>query len=49
MAIDRVGRRMETGQGMCGSFSGSVPVDVGQPLIRIREIVVGGHQEGDAQ
>lgn len=49
MAIDKVGRRMETGQGMCGSFSGSVPVDVGQPLIRIREIVVGGRQEGDAQ
>jgi TldD protein len=42
MAIDRVGKNMLTGQGMCGSLSGSIPADVGQPLIRIREITVGG-------
>ena len=42
MAIDRVGTDMKTGQGMCGSLSGSIPADVGQPLIRIREITVGG-------
>ena len=30
------------GTGMCGSISGSVPVDVGQPLIRVSEITVGG-------
>lgn len=42
MAIDRVGTDMKTGQGMCGSISGSIPADVGQPLIRIREITVGG-------
>ena len=42
MAIDRVGTDMQTGQGMCGSQSGSIPADVGQPLIRIREMTVGG-------
>ena len=40
--IDMVGTDMETGQGMCGSSSGSVPTDVGQPLIRVSEITVGG-------
>jgi TldD protein len=44
--IDMVGRCVKTEQGMCGSLSGSVPADVGQPLIRISEIVVGGRQEG---
>jgi len=37
-----VGTDMETGQGMCGSSSGSIPTDVGQPLIRVSEITVGG-------
>jgi TldD protein len=40
--IDMVGNNMETGQGVCGSSSGSVPTDVGQPLIRVRKITVGG-------
>lgn len=40
--IDMVGQNMETAQGMCGSSSGSVPTDVGQPLIRVSEITVGG-------
>ncbi len=40
--IDMVGTDMKTGQGMCGSSSGSVPTDVGQPLIRVSEITVGG-------
>ncbi|MCQ2432520.1 MAG: TldD/PmbA family protein [Clostridia bacterium] len=40
--IDMVGTDMETGQGMCGSSSGSIPTDVGQPLIRVSEITVGG-------
>jgi TldD protein len=30
------------GQGMCGSVSGSLPTDVGQPHILISEITVGG-------
>ncbi|MBQ9098475.1 MAG: TldD/PmbA family protein [Clostridia bacterium] len=40
--IDMVGQNMATGQGMCGSSSGSVPTDVGQPLIRVAKITVGG-------
>ena len=42
MNIDMVGQDLETAQGMCGSSSGSVPTDVGQPLIRVSEITVGG-------
>ena len=40
--IDMVGNNLAFGQGMCGSISGSVPVNVGQPTIRVDEIVVGG-------
>ena len=40
--IDRVGKRLRLSQGMCGSVSGSVPVTVGQPLIRVTEMTVGG-------
>ena len=40
--IDMCGTDMRTGQGMCGSSSGSIPTDVGQPLIRVRQITVGG-------
>ncbi len=42
MRIDRVGKNMEMAQGMCGSISGSVPTNVGQPRIRVSEITVGG-------
>ena len=42
MNIDMVGTNMEMGQGMCGSSSGSVPTNVGQPLIRVSSITVGG-------
>ena len=42
MQIDRVGREMKMAQGMCGSSSGSVPVNVGQPMIRVRRMTVGG-------
>ena len=42
MNIDMVGKNMEMGQGMCGSSSGSVPTNVGQPLIRVSTITVGG-------
>jgi TldD protein len=42
MNIDMVGNNLATGQGMCGSSSGSVPTDVGQPLIRVSSITVGG-------
>lgn len=40
--IDMVGANLEMGQGMCGSSSGSVPTNVGQPLIRVSSITVGG-------
>ncbi len=42
MNIDMVGQNLERAQGMCGSASGSVPTDVGQPLIRVSSITVGG-------
>ncbi|MBR6955232.1 MAG: TldD/PmbA family protein [Clostridia bacterium] len=40
--IDRVGGNMSMAQGMCGSSSGSIPVNVGQPMIRVSSITVGG-------
>ena len=40
--IDMVGQNLATGQGVCGSSSGSVPTDVGQPLIRVKSMTVGG-------
>ena len=43
MRIDRVGRKMWTAEGMCGSASGSIPTSVGQPMIRVTDITVGGH------
>ena len=42
MNIDMVGQNLDRAQGMCGSASGSVPTDVGQPLIRVSSITVGG-------
>ena len=42
LKIDRVGMDMTMGQGMCGSISGSVPTNVGQPMIRVSSLTVGG-------
>ena len=42
LKIDRVGKNLELAQGMCGSVSGSVPTDVGQPMIRVSSLTVGG-------
>lgn len=42
MNIDMVGKNLLRGQGMCGASSGSIPADVGQPLIRVSSITVGG-------
>lgn len=44
MNIDRVSENVEYGQGMCGSASGSVPTNCGQPMIRVSEILVGGRK-----
>ncbi len=40
--IDRVGGNLSQAQGMCGSLSGNVPTNVGQPYIRVKEMTVGG-------
>ena len=40
--IDMVGRELLLAQGMCGSSSGSIPTNVGQPMIRVSSITVGG-------
>ncbi|WP_027482253.1 TldD/PmbA family protein [Deinococcus pimensis] len=42
MNIVGVANDLDRGQGMCGSQSGSIPTDVGQPHILISEITVGG-------
>ncbi|MGL6099764.1 MAG: metallopeptidase TldD-related protein, partial [Fusobacteriaceae bacterium] len=40
--IEMVGDNLAHGQGMCGSVSGSIPANVGQPRVKISDIVVGG-------
>ena len=42
LKVDMVGNNLASAQGMCGSQSGSIPTDVGQPTIRVSEITVGG-------
>ncbi len=44
MDIDMISDNMSLAQGMCGASSGSIPVNVGQPMIRVREITVGGRR-----
>ncbi|GLB59970.1 hypothetical protein NCCP133_21020 [Cytobacillus sp. NCCP-133] len=44
--VDMVGNNLDHGAGMCGSQSGSIPVNVGQPMIRVSEMTVGG-RKGD--
>ncbi len=43
--IDMVGDNLGLGQGMCGASSGSIPVNVGQPSIRVSSLTVGGRKE----
>jgi len=42
MKIDMVANNLDRARGMCGSVSGSIPADVGQPAVRVSEITVGG-------
>ncbi len=42
MKIDMVGTGLELAAGMCGASSGSIPTNVGQPMIRVSDITVGG-------
>ncbi|SME97885.1 TldD/PmbA family protein [Pseudobacteriovorax antillogorgiicola] len=40
--ISMVGSNFSLAPGMCGSVSGSIPVTVGQPALKVDEILVGG-------
>lgn len=40
--ISMVGNNFELASGMCGSVSGAIPTTVGQPAIKVDEILVGG-------
>ena len=42
MNIDMVGDNLKLAEGMCGAESGSIPVCVGQPMLRVRNMTVGG-------
>ncbi len=42
MDIDMVGTNLRLAEGMCGASSGSIPVCVGQPMLRVSKITVGG-------
>jgi len=44
MDIDRVGDNFAHAPGMCGSISGAVPTNVGQPMVRVKEMTVGGRK-----
>jgi TldD protein len=40
--ISMVGKELSLMAGMCGSVSGSIPTTVGQPPLKVDEILVGG-------
>lgn len=42
--VDMVSNNLDLGQGMCGSISGSVAVNVGMPTIRVSKIIIGGEK-----
>ena len=42
--IEMVGNNLAYGQGMCGSVSGSLCTNVGQPAIKVSEITIGGRK-----
>lgn len=42
--IDMVANNLDFARGMCGSVSGSIPADVGQPTLRVSSITVGGRK-----
>jgi TldD protein len=44
--IDMIANNLDRARGMCGSASGSIPADVGQPTLRVKEITVGGRKKG---
>ena len=42
--ISMVGKDLELAAGMCGSISGTVPTTVGQPVLKVDSILVGGQE-----
>ncbi|MBE6638965.1 MAG: TldD/PmbA family protein [Ruminococcaceae bacterium] len=44
MNIDMIAEEVTRAPGMCGSSSGSLPNEVGQPMIRVSNITVGGRK-----
>jgi len=40
--IDMIAGNLDRARGMCGSSSGSIPADVGQPTLRVSSVTVGG-------
>ena len=44
MNIDMIAGEVTRAPGMCGSSSGSLPNEVGQPMIRVSDITVGGRK-----
>lgn len=42
MNIEMIGDNLSCSHGMCGSESGSIPTNVGQPTIKVSHITVGG-------
>lgn len=42
--IDMVSDNLEHAEGVCGASSGSVPTCVGQPMLRVSKITVGGRE-----
>lgn len=47
--IDMIANNLDSARGMCGSVSGSIPADVGQPTIRVQSITVGGKKGADKE
>lgn len=45
--IDMVGNDLNLSPGICGAYSGDIPVNVGQPTIRIKSILVGGNDKNE--
>ena len=42
--IDMVGNDLNMGHGICGADSGDIPVEDGQPTVRIKKMLVGGNK-----
>ena len=42
LRVEMISDNLAHAQGMCGSMSGSVPTNVGQPTIKLSHMVVGG-------